>query len=1270
MKYIWKLYKWNNGDIAERTDLTQYLIEPIFLERRLNERLSSGEIVLDGVPTDTMLTPLSPKTKLTIERRFGDIVDYYDYVVDHDDVEQYRGCPEYCCHRIHLIEPSVIAQGMHCDNFSLTYELNDVTLEYKTVVPSGAPVVKATREIPNNYRFERPVGAVQIDANGWHYRRDYVGMLYYENSYYYQWSNTTDIDNLLQKLNGLEEQDIDFDIPTLKCYAHTEDGDIELFECPVRCRITRRTLIDGVEQSGSALTVVDHFYNPGITVQNRNDRYMYKSGGKAGLRNYPNDNYSANIGSEPHATVILFQQSKLSNFPALINTSGAPTQKNVSFTTTKLTPEDQNNKLSYRYDVQFNIEPYESGSIVSGYRRQCVKTVHDGTWWNPFDPATFAYKITAVSTSYKTSGDCQITLSFYAADQTTTIPTPFLLKGVPYNAYDLFRKAMLTCDTRVIDNSVTGLDEQADGNGIKYPIEVEENWANKLKQTKIYESVFENKNLWEVITQIGYYLHAVPFLEFARDGEEKFILRFRQLGKGYDYDENGTAIIKPDSNRITIFNSQALDEFYTQYDSYVTNIFSPQNEVEEFLVCKTSSDTTLVSNNTAELHTKYNILEIVEFDIIRNGITKSALEYIFEESIYKTLTSKTSFTPGKWSALYYRLGDNKIQGLNYVPPTVNNDGFMALKTIVAKLFTNGTPDDNLHFNDLQFRIKYRTQDSLRITQLRPDISKFLKNSEFDQYPHHEQFYGQQDKILDSERFSANLWGRLVRVANGVYQCQEYSDIGSEKIPGDIVNISGEAYYVMETENEYYREAILQKVTYSKDFNNLSNIVTIPSEPRFYEVSERSMIRREVRLLEFLRLGITADEGNPRYLNALTAGNFLAKLLFADGGNPTIPNYAYTVFRADVKRQHEGVDNNDNELLFPSSETQIVEGAVQPLPNSANKAVIVPALHFPLRNSLIIEWDMDDNFKAGDCVDAGTSGIGYVAENQNVEDTAYYALQAIRYCDLYGRADLMDFRLFHPSTEFDIDIKRRLPLAVITPTAEESLILTPSGYSIALDKDNREALSFNYQLNLLYDNEFVTFPNLFGKKQGRLHLMLLNITVSKLSETLDIPQTSVVEGAGDLNYGINSEGATLIIDIPTPPDVDLSKVKALLFYDIESGSKIPYLTRNVEHLANERKLDAWCIGSTLNEDAPAQTFQPFTVNIGVNGQGSVTPSGQITVSAGSAITLTATPAPGATFRWFSVMQAGEVLRLYPQNPLTLLIDKDTTITAIFQGGIEV
>jgi len=213
MKYYWKAWKWENG--AKSTELTEYLTIPIFIEPHLDETLGTGEIVLDRYPS-TGKQAFPPKTKIRIERYltkdYSDSPTIFDYIVDSDQVEEYPGCPEICCHRIEMIEPSAVAQGMHVDNISLTRELNDVDLNYKTTISSTETVSIAKNQIIGS-GYERPSlnfgSTIYQPVKGW-YKSIHIasgdksiGSYKFTNSFRYTWSNTASIENLIKNLNGL-----------------------------------------------------------------------------------------------------------------------------------------------------------------------------------------------------------------------------------------------------------------------------------------------------------------------------------------------------------------------------------------------------------------------------------------------------------------------------------------------------------------------------------------------------------------------------------------------------------------------------------------------------------------------------------------------------------------------------------------------------------------------------------------------------------------------------------------------------------------------------------------------------------------------------------------------------------------------------------------------------------------------------------------------------------------------------------------------------------
>ncbi|MCL2556593.1 MAG: hypothetical protein FWE03_06240 [Firmicutes bacterium] len=149
MRYEYKFYLWENG--AKSTDYSSHIAQPLFTEDRLDETLNSGQVVLESMPLESK-KPFPPKTKFRLEQLDGLAIDEdgneisedrrilkaWDFVVEHDDVEE-EECR--CVHRVHLIEPSAVAQGMHCDNFALTYELQDVTMNYRTTQSTEVLVV-------------------------------------------------------------------------------------------------------------------------------------------------------------------------------------------------------------------------------------------------------------------------------------------------------------------------------------------------------------------------------------------------------------------------------------------------------------------------------------------------------------------------------------------------------------------------------------------------------------------------------------------------------------------------------------------------------------------------------------------------------------------------------------------------------------------------------------------------------------------------------------------------------------------------------------------------------------------------------------------------------------------------------------------------------------------------------------------------------------------------------------------------------------------------
>lgn len=1282
--YYWRVLHWRKGQMddsgepLENVDYSPYVVAPIFLEDRLDETLDTGEIILKNLPR-TLHEAFPPKTKFRIERylseNYNDNPKKWDMVVEHDDVEEYVGYPDVCTHRIALIEASVIAQGLHVDNIALTYELQDVSLGYRTEHIFNTESALKPENV-SSYENENVSEALTYTtsitggnkAKGTFYSSatPQRALLYYDcastvsggvaqcqnthhvdfmsygaydsviirNRFCYHWKGLDAFEKLASEYEYKDKLEIEVPIPQLWCVLKKNIANdyVDLMPMGVEIHITQTNLSDGTQHTEV------YYYDPKLGEDSwkswiaENDAGMQI--GKAGSWSYANavsftsgvgarllvgdgQDYNtyywdkANLsditasyddymfGEKPCNTLFCAHNDYLYKTLSYVEGIYYAADKCITDTVLKLTvPKVDDNSEGYRYDITYTVPQYAVNGMfsdveVAHYGHKLQLGLGSYSYSGAISSAArFLYS--AIDYTLSANGCMDIPSTYEALIEkainckvefscvrryTYSQQQDYLAQPAKYSCYDLLRKAIYTTDTKIIQDSQDStnlLDATLAENNVLSPIALDEDWEEKLASVMMYESTFENKNLWEVLLQIGYYLHAIPFFEFC-EHSDKLLLSFRQLG---DSKINGDC-----NTKITIYNTNVLSEYFAQYDSYVTNFFSPQNTVEEYIVLKTNSNDYLVYADTVELSTSHGILEVEEFEVYYDeGKYKkygyvSVMQHIYEKSIYNLLTSYYNISPGKADSLYYTLGDTKIEGLTYVPPSQNNDKLYAIKTILAEVYQVSSDEFEEYAPEkLIFRIKYKTQDSLRFTQVRPDLGLYMKNAS-DQYPHHEQYYGQQDKIVDSERFSANLFGKLIRMGNAKYQRQEFSTANNEKESGDLVWIHDEPYYVTEVENEYYADAILQKVTYSKNFNQLSNIVTIPSEPRFYEVSERGYIRREIRMMEFLQLSSKEPKRcvSPTYLCG-DWKSFIMYFLFGSTLADTVklPNYVITKFTGYKNRVHLNKYNVDMGInhLFPT-------GKLMPDDNSANKyvpqingissACIVPVLRFPANNTLSFEWDMEDNFKAGNCV--GDSTIDSTKD-------AYRELQSVRYCDIFGGADLFSFALINLS-EANLNCNRvsQIPDATgFLATDVNCCIKSPENSWIVLNKDNREALSFNFQINLLYD-DFIVYSNIWGEKNGAMKIMLRKDRIPQFSQTFEMFRSENILADGmPVEFELREQAIGIRINVSK---VDVGELGSIVLYsEVSDTQRSVYIVRNVDTLSNEEKAATWWIYPTF------------------------------------------------------------------------------------------
>ena len=719
-------------------------------------------------------------------------------------------------------------------------------------------------------------------------------------------------------------------------------------------------------------------------------------------------------------------------------------------------------------------------------------------------------------------------------------------------------------------------------------IDVDSDTRYLLENTKIIESMYQQKNLWEIICEIGHYIHAKPYLTFGNkyDGNGNYkgqlLLKFIKYGSMDLKDNKGT--------RNTIFNSKFVEEYISSLDCYVDNLLQLDSTITEVVVPSSESEDYLVYNDNAILKTKYPILEIVKLEVLRKTSSsytenawKDMTNYVYEYNVWKCLGIDTSVVPNRSIAIYYHLGEKKVEGMQYLVPSLHSTQQYPIKKIIGEIYSMSSADITaINVNEYAFRITYRTKDSVRTRVVRPDIRKYLKNNLYDYMPVHSQFRNQTDKIVDSEKYGDNVYGELIRTGNRVIEESRWTTtIADINEIGDLVKLDDDnLYYVSKVSTLVYADHYESTIEYTKDFNRLSQIIGITSEPRFYEISEQSQIRREININQPVSFATDLDNidfnTTHKIFNPLSTYNMLSYLL------SSTTNGKYNRAKINYKGVYKEYDTDSNDF-----DTTVYTDVLWSIQNT----------------TLSFEFDMQDNFMVDNIY--GDAGLTYpngfwsfidFCYNGSANQQAYKTLEPVRYTDVYGRADTCQITLGWNTATYDDFLN---PLRTYTQSqvvekiegASQESVLFYSGFSafqtattrsMILLKDNREALSFNINFSFITDSDRNIVSNKIWKMGdvGFSNIKLVLFTsqeISKQKSTID--KIDYIETNLTFNATYHNDYDCLYVDVETElsnyTDEELDNITAMAFcYSTSSGEFTYFCGRNVSGLSASDKRKNW------------------------------------------------------------------------------------------------
>ena len=1114
------------------TNLSQYVGQGFSNVEDITQELDTSEIVLFGY---SQQKEFDPETKFIIDIVQDDeIIETLHRIVQKDLVNQPELVDDtYFNHHITFLEPSAIAQKRLVDNISATYKLKDVTLEEELAYDLDEDATMANTQ------------SVYVPSQNFGYREEStnIGGVKRLKTWgkYFEYEGEIEMQTVSGTSTGKVYRDIeDFDVGNDNYQAKFKIPKLAIYGGKINDNTFIKMGYASLDYLIEEFSLTDN-YNPlqyweGSIISNSNlgnqdNVWVYRPHSQEHENVYKSEWLDETHDDTNYNYYKIRKYTDISAATPTYETVTIPIQKDKQYKVTislhTFSDNVPNNSLAKKYTGNPNL-------------------------WAQYDYYTYMSHFShTTTTTSSTPTQTQMITQFitYSVDTKRLV----LSSSVPYSALNLLQKAVINSSLyEKLPNIYIG-----DINNNDVPFYVDPAFVDELMATKIIENFYNQKNLWEILVEVGNYIHAIPEIVFGAN--DRLMITFNRLGVT-DQSENK-------SQKITIMNSKGIEDYVSACSSYVTNMVQLGGTIEEWVAPKTTNDTFLVSNDTAEIVSSKSIIELLEIKVKCNvstyqgiGISQNAIadmtEFVYEENVYKTLDLRANIVPNRGIAMYYSLGGNKITGGNYQLPQANTNLYTdyAFKKIIYCAFSGlypvypawETPPvdgawKNIKLNDFSFFIKYRTKDSVRQNHTRPDLRKYLLTSYFDNVPQHNQFNNQQDVVVDSIKFGNNMYGKLIRTGNSNYKVVEWDDAYSNiKHKGELYNINGELYYVAKANHIFYSNHIISEIEYSKDYNQLSPIIGIPSEPRFYEISEQSLIRRERPIDDYLLITDNYYEENESVDRIDTDATYvsdythLKNLLFTDG--TTFSKYAITTYKGD-----KDVNQYEQSVGEPNFYIDI----------------LTPINAYSSENTLTYEWDTIDNFSAGDKI------ISVETPTQITDTTAYQSLRAVQYTDIYGKAALFDFYILgdietQGHSQLTQEEIQSLPESPFTTRQDElskiyvgdievlagNVKVPDTDYNnrgLGLLKDCREALSFNYNLQAITTSDtFVLSPFFYLPNKKNVKLVFLSEEVNKLtngyidtSKIIDIQTQNNVSMGQEFNLqfiptvGVNDWGKTVI-----------------------------------------------------------------------------------------------------------------------------------------------
>lgn len=535
------------------------------------------------------------------------------------------------------------------------------------------------------------------------------------------------------------------------------------------------------------------------------------------------------------------------------------------------------------------------------------------------------------------------------------------------------------------------------------------------------------------------------------------LITFDDLNVESEWTPPGATATDPYGDLITYHEEQSADDYFAGLDSYADNVID--NSVNGSIglpspyTPRCESGDLAVTDNTIIIETSMPIYSIQKVELFYKGdgflsvVSKDITPYIFEKSEYDLLTDyQGEFPTAKQYAFYYSQGARNIYGLTLKPEVFDFLGISqeAQETAAIKVYeaVSGKEFDSATQKviDFIYRVTYTPIQTRRLKQYRPLVGE---RPDWDI-----SYYNQSANTLDAKNLGDNMKFMLLQKGNRlkVITYRLTGDNGSilEQIPKIGQTLNGAK--ICQVDAEYERYSVKVTLWLTEHYNRKSQYVEINAQKRFYEISERQSVLRQLNASYEYRIGKIDPDADKAIISANRIESFIK------GTTPTTTNNR--VAQAIVKMYTE--DDGNGEQI--------------------GDALLLPVSAIGFGNSISLHFEMTDNYSAGDQV---------IYKDGNINNVSL--LRAVPYGDEYGEFISMTIGFLGGEIPWGATLHswssyrtvgRALP--EMDPTLDDDK--TPLFADVLnVAKDNREQISVDVQIHFRTDDSTIIIGSAFGER---------------------------------------------------------------------------------------------------------------------------------------------------------------------------------------------